>query len=251
MKKTLFTLLVLAVLILSACGSKPATLETQLQLSAVTQVVMIDDARWELVRETRQVTDLSKGRYDAREPKSGEHGDWPPHLGVQRFLVAEASTVSAQMDIATRIQVHNAGKEQQFRFLWHFNPSRNADELMADYLTAASQGELGLFMSTKTGLMLPAEVLINNKTATFGYGCWDCLSHTYGPADPMPVDLSSPSVGHFGTATKPTSISLWPALVIPIPSPDTNPEYVLDVTITVPAGTDVVLWFGRYDVPTP
>ena len=249
--KTLFPF-VIAVVLLAACASPKAVPTTQLQLGADSTVQTIDGTPWELVLETFEKTDLSNGRYAGKTPTTGQHGDWPPHLGVQRFLVAETSDISAQMDIATRILVHNpSDKAQEFRFMWRFNPSEDVEQLKADYLAAASQGDLGFFMSTKTGVMLPAMVVFNNKTAGFGYGCWDCLAHTYGSSDPAPVNLTDPSVGHFGTSTKPTSVSLWPALVIPIPSPDANPGYVLDVTITVPAGTDVVLWFGRYDVPTP
>lgn len=220
------------------------------------ETVEIGGETWVLPLGTHFATDLSNGRYEAipsapagPQPNGADAG-WcksnqygcPPHLGLYRTEVT--SGVEAIMDIPTRIMV-TSSEGGKFHMVWRFNTeTRSAGELMDDYVTAASQGQLGLFIATKDGFMEPVEVTYQDKNYLAGYGCWDCLAHTRGPNQPV-VMLDAPDT--FGTPSAPTGDSLYPAIVVPVPAPGEDPDFVINLIINVPAGTEVVLWFGRYD----
>lgn len=216
---------------------------------------------WVLPLGTHFATDLSNGRYEAVASKpvgpqsNGTDAGWcgegqldcPPHLGLYQVMVTE--NVEAMMDIATRIQVvsDNGGS---VRFQWRFNTeTRTAAELVDDYNVAASGGQLGLFIATSDPLMEEGTVVYKDEETLFGYSCWDCLAHTRGPDQPVPYPLTDFET--FGPDTATLGDSLLPGVVIPIPSPEEDPDFMVDLTVNIPKGTQVVFWFGRYDVSDP
>lgn len=229
---------------------------TQVPLARYFDTFVLDETRWVLPLGTHYATDLSNGRYEAVESKPiGGNAGWcgrgqldcPAHLGLYRAEVSD--DVAAIMDIATRIMV-TADHGGKFHFELIFNHSTRSDaELMDDYTVAASDGQLGLFIATLDPSMMPATLAYLGDEYDFGYGCWDCLAHTSGMNAAI-VGLDDPSIGHFGEETPTLGDSLYPAYVIPIPSPEEDPDFAVDLTVTFPEGTNVVLWFGRYDVPT-
>lgn len=233
---------------------------TFVQLARYFDAVTIDGVRWVLPRGTWFSTDKSNDRYEAHETTDDLGGDFgwcsattrwqpdcPPWVGLYHADVTDG--VSAIMDIATRIRI--TGEDGgQFHLMWQFNDVlREGTEksLMDDYLTAASQGQLGLFIATADPSMMPGTLYLDQEY-TFGYGCWDCLADTSGRDDNI-VSLDDESIGHMGPDTPSLGDSLWPAYVIPIPSPDNVPDFMVDLTVKFPKGTNVVIWFGRYDFP--
>ncbi|OGV94277.1 hypothetical protein A3A66_04760 [Microgenomates group bacterium RIFCSPLOWO2_01_FULL_46_13] len=229
---------------------------TFVPLAKYFEATTIDGIRWVRPNGTYMATDLTNGRYDAVEVTRAVGGDagWckegqygcPPWLGLYHAVVTEGTT--AIMDIPTRIRIsgEDGGK---FRLAWRFNDElRDGTEktLLDDYNTAASQGQLGLFVATVDPSMMPGTLVYLDQKYAFGYGCWDCLAHTSGK-DTDIVSLDDPSIGHMGTDTPTLGDSLWPSYVIPIPSPEEDPNFMVSLTVEFPKGTDVVVWFGRYD----
>ena len=88
---------------------------------------------------------------------------------------------------------------------------------------------LGLFVAVADPLMDPGTLVYKDEEFTFGYGCWDCLAHTQGE-DAAIVSLDDESIGHFGPDTVTLGDSLYPAYVIPVPSPKDEPAFTVDLT---------------------
>jgi len=212
--------------------------------------------KWELPLGTFYATDTSKGRYTAVQsaptgPQAnssdagwcgvGQYG-CPPHLMLYKTEVTNGT--SAIMDIPTRVLV-KASKDGGLHLQLRFNDeTRTPSELMDDYDAAASMGELGLFIASRDSSMQPAILEYLDDVFEVGYACWDCLAHTAGQNDDIvPLD----DISHFGQSTPSQGDSFFPGYVIPIPSPDEDPDFEINLAVFFPKGTEVVVWLGRYD----
>lgn len=189
---------------------------------------------WRLLKETRFMTDLSNGRYEAVVPGDNEHGDWPPHGILFQLQSSEPLACNELVaDISYRM-LFVPSQATTLVYTFKLNP-----EQKDAYAALASQGDLGLFVSSET----PVEV---NLELLAGRACHDCLAHTAAVTDTIGAGVYSPgTVEWFGELTEGDDVAFDEMYVLPLPE---KYDQEWNLVINAPANSVVWIWFGRFDI---
>lgn len=190
---------------------------------------------WSLLKETRFMTDLSNGRYEAVVPSNDQHGDWPPH-GILFQLQASSSLACDELvaDISYRMRF---APHEDTTLAYTFK--LNAKEPEA-YKALASGEQLGLFVSS----VVPIEV---NYELLGGRACHDCIAHTVALTDTIGAGVyDAGTLAWQGEITEGDDIAFDEMYVLPVPE-DYSKEW--NIVINAPAGAIVWIWTGVFIMP--
>lgn len=187
---------------------------------------------YSLLLESKNITDMSAGTYGSRIPLSTEHGDWPPHL-INFKVLADRSITCGEFaaDISYRL-ILQPKTNLHMVYSFKLDPA-----MLAEYDVMASQGDLGLFIGSVSPIVINGETLAGNY-------CSDCVNHTVANRISA-TNVYTPGMLSFigGDLRK---APLEQVYVLPVAK---NGTQTYNVELTVPAGSKVEMWFGRFDMP--
>ena len=188
---------------------------------------------FKLLLETKNITDMSDGTYGSRSPLSNEHGDWPPHL-IHFKVMADRTILCSEFmsDISYRLLIQPK-TDLHMVYSFKLDPA-----MLAEYDVMSSQGDLGLFIGSLT------PIIVNGETLSGRY-CSDCVNHTAAEEISASGVYTPGMLSFLGDDMR--KATLDEVFVLPV---EKTGDTTYNIELTIPAGSNVEMWFGRFDVPS-